>query len=175
MHFLSHPRRFRPECSALGRLLSLALILFGTWLLWSGVYQPLIIVFGVASSLFVVWLAARMGVADAEGNPVHLIPRLILYVPWLVWAIIKANIDVAGRILRPSLPISPRMVKIKATQKDDLGRVVYANSITLTPGTVTVDLQGDELTVHALTAEAEADLLTGDMDGRVTRLQGTGG
>lgn len=158
----------------MGRLVSLALILFGTWLLWSGVYQPLIVGFGVASSLFVVWLARRMGICDAEGNPAHLIPRLILYVPWLVWAIIKSNIDVARRILQPSLPISPRLVKIKATQKDDLGRVIYANSITLTPGTVTVDVQGDELTIHALTAEAEADLLTGDMDRRVTGLQGAG-
>ncbi|MEC8990027.1 MAG: Na+/H+ antiporter subunit E [Candidatus Latescibacterota bacterium] len=159
----------------MSRLFSLVIILFGTWLLWSGIYQPLTIGFGVGSCLFVAWLASRMGIGDAEGHPVHLIPKLILYVPWLVWAIVKANIDVARRILNPRLPISPRMVKVKGTQRDDLGRAIYANSITLTPGTVTVDLQGDELTVHALTAEAEADLLTGDMDGRVTRLQGTKG
>lgn len=158
----------------MGRLLSLIVILFGTWLLWSGIYQPLTVGFGVTSCLFVAWLSARMGIADEEGVPVHLIPRLILYVPWLVWAIVKANIDVAVRILKPGLPISPRLVKIKASQQNDLGRVVYANSITLTPGTVTVDMQGDEMTIHALTAQAEADLLTGDMDRRVTRLQGAG-
>ncbi|MBT5058767.1 MAG: Na+/H+ antiporter subunit E [Gemmatimonadetes bacterium] len=159
----------------MGRLLSLIVLLFGTWLLWSGIYQPLTIGFGVVSCLFVAWLSARMGIADEEGTPIHLVPRLILYVPWLVWAIVKSNIDVARRILRPSLPISPRLVKIKASQQNDLGRVVYANSITLTPGTVTVDIEGDELTIHALTAEAEADLLTGEMDRRVTNLQGAGG
>ncbi len=158
----------------MGRLLSLIIISFGTWLLWSGIYQPLTVGFGVASCLFTAWLAARMGIIDEEGNPVHLIPGLILYVPWLVWAIIKSNIDVAARILRPGLPISPRVFKVKCSQQNDLGRVVYANSITLTPGTVTIDVEGDELTVHALTAEAEADLLTGDMDSRVTRLQDSG-
>jgi multicomponent Na+:H+ antiporter subunit E len=159
----------------LGRLLSSVVILFGTWLLWSGIYQPLTIGFGVGSCLFVAWLSARMGIVDEEGSPVHLVPRLVLYVPWLVLAVIKANLDVAVRILKPGLPISPRLVKIKASQQNDLGRVVYANSITLTPGTVTVDMQGDELTIHALTAEAEADLLTGDMDRRVTSLQSSGG
>ena len=80
--------------------------------------------------------------------------------------------DVALRILNPRLPIDPRLVRVRAGQGDDVGRVIYANSITLTPGTVTIDEQGDMLTVHALTTAAADGLLTGEMDRRVTRLEG---
>ena len=145
------------------------------WLLWSGHYTTLLIAFGAGSSLFVVLIARRMCLTDAEGHPVHLLLRLTTYVPWLIWAIVKSNIDIAVRILNPRLPISPRIIKVKASQKTDLGRVIYANSITLTPGTVTVDVEGDELTVHALTRGTAEDLETGDMDRRVTGTEGAGG
>ncbi len=104
--------------------------------------------------------------------PTHLLPRLLLYAPWLVWEVVKANIDVARRILTPSLPISPRMIKVKAGQQSDLGRVIYANSITLTPGTVSVDVEDDTILVHALTKEAADGVETGEMDRKVTRLEG---
>ena len=145
------------------------------WLLWSGHYNTLLISFGVGSSILVALIARRMQLTDAEGHPVHLLLGLATYVPWLIWAIVKSNIDIAMRILNPRLPISPRMIKVKAGQKTDLGRVIYANSITLTPGTVTVDVEGDEMTVHALTSGTAADLETGDMDRRVTRMEGEGG
>jgi len=157
----------------LGRSASLAVSLMAIWLLWSGHYTPLMISFGVLSCLFVVFIARRMYLADPEGHPIHLLPRLLLYIPWLSWAIFRANLDVALRILKPGLPIAPRMIKVKASQKTHLGLVAYANSITLTPGTVTVDLQEDgEIAVHALTREAAEDLQTGVMDRRVVQLEG---
>lgn len=82
-----------------------------------------------------------------------------------------ANIDVARRILNPKLPIAPMMIRVKASQKGDLARVIFANSITLTPGTVSVDMQGDEIAVHALTPEAAEFDETGEMDRRVSRLE----
>ena len=151
------------------------IVAMAVWLLWSGHYNTLLISFGVGSSVFVALIARRMYLTDAEGHPVHLLLRLTTYVPWLVWAIVKSNIDIAVRILNPRLPISPRVIKVKASQKTDLGRVIYANSITLTPGTVTVDVEGDELTVHALTRGTAEDLETGDMDRRVTATEGAGG
>jgi multicomponent Na+:H+ antiporter subunit E len=128
--------------------------------------------FGVASCVLVVLIARGMGIHDEEGVPVHLSLRLLLYIPWLTWAIVKANVDVALRILSPGLPIAPRMVHVRPGQKSDLGRVIYANSITLTPGTVTCDADGDGFVVHALTKEAADDLESGAMDQRVTRLEG---
>ncbi|MEC7842185.1 MAG: Na+/H+ antiporter subunit E [Candidatus Latescibacterota bacterium] len=157
----------------MGRSVSLAVSMMAIWLLWSGHYTSLIITFGALSCLLVVFIARRMHLADPEGHPTHLLPRLLLYIPWLSWAILRANMDVALRILKPGLPISPRMVKVKASQKTHLGMVAYANSITLTPGTVSVDLREDgEITVHALTLEAAEDLQAGVMDRRVVRLEG---
>ena len=80
--------------------------------------------------------------------------------------------DVALRILNPGLPISPRLVRVRAGQRTDVGRVLYANSITLTPGTVTIDTEGDTITVHALTAEAAAGVESGEMDRRASRAEG---
>lgn len=156
------------------RHILMVLIMFGVWLLWSGHYSfdyMLVLVLGIASCVLVVYMAERMDIVDEEGHPIHLLFGLLLYIPWLVVAIIKANIDVAKRVLSPSLPISPRMVRIKATQKTDITRVIFANSITLTPGTVSVDLVGDDILIHALTREAAEDVQSGDMDRRVTNLE----
>jgi multicomponent Na+:H+ antiporter subunit E len=139
--------------------------------LWSGHYTPLLLLFGVLSCGAVVTIARRMGIVDQEGVPVELPLRALLYLPWLLWEIVKSNVDIARRILTPSLPVNPRLIKIKAGQRTDIGRVIYANSITLTPGTVTVGVEGDELTIHALTKEAADALETGEMNRRVTRLE----
>ena len=147
---------------------------FAVWLLWSGHYTPLILSFGVASCVFVVLVCRRMGLLDEEGVPFHLLLRLVSYIPWLVWAIVKANIDVARIILAPSLPISPRLIRIRSSQKSDIGRVIYANSITLTPGTVTCDADEEEFVVHALTKAAADDVISGGMDRRVCQLEGIG-
>jgi len=113
-----------------------------------------------------------MEVIDQEGHPVHLTWRALLYWPWLIVEIVKANIDVAKRILIPSIGISPTMIRIKTSQTSDLGKVVYANSITLTPGTISVEIANDEILVHALSKSGAEDLLTGEMDRRVTRMVG---
>ena len=149
---------------------NLSLILIVTWLLWSGYYDnPMLVTLGVLSCIGVVAFVQRMRFVDNE----EILPlRAITYVPWLLWEIFKANVDVARRILDPKLPISPRLIKVKATQKRDLGRVIYANSITLTPGTVSVKMEDDEITVHALTREAAEGVETGVMDAKVTRLEG---
>ncbi|MFB3089274.1 MAG: Na+/H+ antiporter subunit E [Acidiferrobacterales bacterium] len=152
--------------------ISLALVLFALWLLLSGHYVPLLIGLGALSVLLVVTIALRMDVVDREGHPIHLSPKALLYWPWLGWEIVKANLDVARRILDPRLPISPTVIRLKASQKSDLGRVIYANSITLTPGTVSIDIDGEHIEVHALTREAAQALRTGDMDRRVTRFEG---
>ena len=156
----------------MGRKISLFVTLVVTWLLWSGHYTGLIITFGVLSCLLVTMIAHKMKIDDQEGHPIHLLTRLLTYIPWLFWAIVKSNVDIAIRILKPGMPISPRIIKVKASQQTDVGRVIYANSITLTPGTVSVDLDGDEILVHALTSESAVELEAGDMDRRVSKVEG---
>jgi len=153
--------------------LALLLILFGIWLLWSGQNDVLLISFGIGSCLIVTLLSRRMQIVDEEGAPLQLGLRpFTSYMPWLIKEIVIANVDVARLILHPRLPISPRMIRVRASQKGDLGRVIYANSITLTPGTVSVDIAGDEIAVHALTRKAAELEASSDMDRRVSSMEG---
>lgn len=154
------------------RTLSFFALLFLTWLLLSGLYTGLLLGLGVLSCLLVVAVCRRMQIVDLEGHPNHLIIGMLRYMPWLLWAIVKANIDVARRIVHPRRPVSPRVIRVAASQKTHLGQVVYANSITLTPGTVAIETGEGTIEVHALTREAAAEVRSGDMDGRVTALEG---
>ena len=147
-------------------------VLFAVWLLLSGHYTPFMLILGLVSCVAVIAITRRMEVIDQEGHPVHLTWRALLYWPWLMVEIVKANIDVAKRILIPSIGISPTMIRIKTSQTSDLGKVIYANSITLTPGTISVEIANDEILVHALSKSGAEDLLSGEMDRRVTRMVG---
>ena len=153
------------------RTLSLFVLLFLTWLLLSGEYTGLLLGLGALSCLVVVAVCRRMKIVDPEGHPIHLIPGMLRYIPWLLWAITKANIDVARRILHPRLPMAPRVIRVEASQKTHLGQVIYANSITLTPGTVAVETDEGVIDVHALTSESAEDVRSGAMDGRVTDME----
>ncbi len=133
------------------RAFGLGMILFGFWLLLSGHYNALLLGLGVAAAALVVYLARRMDVIDEEGLPLELGWRLLVYIPWLMKEILIAALRVARIILTPSLPISPIVARYHTSQKSDLGRALYANSITLTPGTVTMGVHGDELEIHSLT------------------------
>ena len=141
-------------------------------LLLSGHYDALLIGFGVLSCALVAAIAARMDLVDREGHPIFLISRALRYWPLLVWEIVKANWDVARRALGYGLDISPTLLRVSASQKTDLGRVIYANSITLTPGTVSIDVDGGTILVHALSRDGAAALEEGEMDRRVTRMMG---
>ena len=154
------------------RRLSLLLVLFGVWLLFSGHYSPLVIALGALSCGLVVIIAGRMRVIDAEGHPIERAWRSFGYLPWLFKEIAKANFSVARRILNPRLHINPRLIRVATSQRSGLGRVIYANSITLTPGTVSIRIEGDQILVHALDDEFAADLERGEMDRRVAYLEG---
>ncbi len=153
-------------------LLSTAAVLFGFWLLLSGFFTPLLLGAGVLSVVAVVAFVWRMEVVDHEGHPVHLGWRAVVYFPWLMWQILKSGWQVSRIILTPSLPISPTLAPTRASQKTTVGMAAFANSITLTPGTISVETGDDEILVHALTKEAMDDLQAGEMDRRVVRMEG---
>jgi multicomponent Na+:H+ antiporter subunit E len=143
---------------------SFAVILFLFWILLSGHLEPLLLGLGMASVALTVFLSRRMNVIDHESYPLHLSSKFPGFFVYLFREIVKANIDVVTRILSwRKTPISPQMIEIPQSQETDLGAVIYANSITLTPGTVTVELSKDNLTVHALSKEAASELATGAM------------
>ncbi len=154
-------------------LLSTAAVLFGFWLLLSGFYTPFMLGVGVLSVVAVVAFVWRMEVVDHEGHPVHLGWRAVVFFPWLMWQILKAGWQVSRIILTPSLPISPTLAPTRASQKTTVGMAAFANSITLTPGTISVETGDKEILVHALTEEAMAELQGGEMNRRVVRMEGT--
>ena len=156
------------------RILVTGLLLAGAWLLWSGHNDALLFAFGAGSVLLVVGLSRRMD-RVAEAPRVYTLGlRPLAYLPWLLWEIVKANLAVARLILDPSLPIAPRLVRVRALQKTPLGQTIFANSITLTPGTLSLEVEDGSVLVHALTAESAAGVLEGSMNRRVARLEGEG-
>jgi len=157
------------------RLLTLILVMFIYWLLLSGHTSSLwLIASGVFCSILVLLAGLRLGYVDEEGHPIGQVVRGLVYWPWLVKEIILSALDVTRLILHPSLPISPALVRIKASQKSAMGLTTYANSITLTPGTITarVSSRDHEITVHAISHSSAMGLADGKMDGRVTWFEG---
>lgn len=154
---------------------SLVVVLSALWLLLSGhVAETLLLGLGAASVMLTLIISGRMGVIDREGHPAHLALRGLLYWPWLIKEIVIANIDVGKAILGLTDNVRPSVFTIKASQTTDLGKTIYANSITLTPGTVTIALNDDEMTIHALTPAAAEGLAAGEMDRRVAKVEGRG-
>nr|VFJ48061.1 MAG: multisubunit sodium/proton antiporter, MrpE subunit [Candidatus Kentron sp. DK] len=152
----------------------LGLVLSALWLVLSGMFEAKLLVLGLVSVVFVTYISVRMGVAEHEGDAIHAhigLMRYYLYWIWLIGEIVKSSIDVCRLVLHPRCPISPVMVEIEGTQRTDVGRVNYANSITRTPGTVTADIRGNRFLVHALTRKAALDLEAGEMDRRVSNLE----
>jgi multicomponent Na+:H+ antiporter subunit E len=128
---------------------------------------------GVLGCSAVTALAWRMGILDDEGLPIEYWLRTALYVPWLIWQIVLANIDVAKRVWNPDLPIAPRMIRVPHKLETPYGVATYINSITLTPGTVTIDVGDGQFLVHALTKEAADDVLAGAMHDRIKAVENT--
>jgi multicomponent Na+:H+ antiporter subunit E len=154
---------------------TLFLALLASWLFWSGHFdKPFVLTLGVLSCLFCIWVCARMRIVDEEGAPVQLgIRPFTHYAPWLIKEIFKSNIDVTRIILSPKMKLQRNLIEVSATQKSVLGRVMLANSITLTPGTVSVSTKPDRILVHALSFEGAEEDLSGEMAKRICRLEET--
>lgn len=154
------------------RNILLALWLFLFWMALSGYFTAFLLGVGVLAVVLCVIVANRMGTADEEGFPIQLAGGALTYIPWLVWEIIKSGWSVTRIIINPQLPISPTMTRVYASQKSPSGVNVYALSITLTPGTVTTNVDDNVLIVHALEESGADDLEAGGMDARVSRFEG---
>ena len=150
--------------------LFILIFLFVFWLLLSGHYVALIISFGVVSALLVTYLVRRMDQVDEE--PGSFLPGIALmrYFGWLLWQVVLSNIDVARRIWHPSLPIRPTWQRLDTEVSTPLEKTLYANSITLTPGTLTTDVRDDHFMIHSLCPEGIEELRKGEMEKRIRRL-----
>jgi multicomponent Na+:H+ antiporter subunit E len=155
------------------RLLSLLAALYVFWILMSGFFTPFLLAAGLGASLAVLWIAHRMEVIDPEGHPAHLTPAALGYWPWLLGEIAKSALQVSRIILDPKLPISPALARFRPRQETTVGLATHANSITLTPGTVTIEAAPEEFLVHSITREGAAGTIDSEMDRRVRRFEGS--
>lgn len=154
------------------RISLLAIALMAVWLIWSGLFKPLLIGLGVLSVLVVLWLSRRMQLTDKAFFTLDLLPRMLGYWVWLLWEIIRSNLVVARIILTAKMPISPTLITLEMPTRGLVGQATLANSITLTPGTLTVDAHEGQLMVHCLTEAGARELENGDMGQRVLKAVG---
>lgn len=153
----------------MGYFLGLIVVLIALWTGLSGYYtlnKPLIATLGGISILLSGILAYRFDILDRESSPYARLPQLMAYWVWLVVEIFKANWVVIKACLRSNLDINPALVKVKTGCESDLARTVFANSITLTPGTVSVEVEGDKILVHALYEDSAGPGAFDEMDRR---------
>lgn len=148
-------------------LLSLFVGLALFWGVLSGHSEPLLLFLGFLSVVFALYLAWRMDVVDRESHPLHLSGRLVIYWIWLLREIVTSNWQVIKLLMSPNMPINPSVVVIRSEQSSDLGRVILANSITLTPGTVSLDVKDDQIEVHTLAPQFVEGILDGSFDRRI--------
>ena len=147
-------------------------VLFGTWIALSGHFTPFLLVAGAISAALTVAITLRMDILDRRRDFLGPIWRLPLYWLWLAGQIMLSSLIVSRKVLAPRIDIDPVLARVPSGQRSDLGKVLYANSITLTPGTVSTDVTGGEIEVHALTHAAMADLKSGEMNRRASALEG---
>lgn len=152
--------------------ISLTVVLVTLWLLLSGMWTyPIILSLGAVSVVVTVWMAHRLDLARENASLFRLLIASLKYWPWLFWQIVRSNVQVAGHIIRGNKGLSPALATVKSTQHQDIGRAIFANSITLTPGTVTIRVSDGEVFYYALTEDLITELDEGEMDRRVTRLE----
>jgi len=152
------------------RYIRSSLFIAAVWLLLSGHYTALILSFGAVSSLIVVWFMWRMDRVDEDLGVPPMRPRVLYYLLWLMWQVVLSNIDLVRRIWDPNLPIRPTWQRLDTKVTSSLAKTLYANSITLTPGTLTTNVREDHFMVHSLSPDAIEDLRKGGMEEQIQRL-----
>lgn len=149
------------------------IILFSCWVIWSGIFDAWHLTLGVISCSIVTYISSDLLFKREKfrsKDRVEVI-RFIKYIPWLIYQIILANIHVAYLVLSPKMPIQPSLITFPTKLKKGISLLTFANSITLTPGTITADIRGGGYyVVHALDRKVADDLLTGAMEDRVAHV-----
>ena len=148
------------------------IILYVNWVIWSGKFDAFHLSLGVIACLIVTFTTHDLLFKRTQFSlrDITEVFRLFAYIPWLIYQIILANIHVASLVLNPRMPIDPKMIRFKTKLKKDISLTTFANSITLTPGTITADIVDGELYIHALNQKVADDLMSGEMEKKVAHV-----
>ncbi len=153
------------------RILIAASLLLLLWVLLSGHMDILLLGLGLGSCLFVAWLVHRLALTDRNFNTMKLSLNLPRFLPWFFLEVFRSNLNVSWKILHPKLPISPNKSIVSTAHLNDTAKTTYANCITLTPGTYTLNTDDESIEVHSLTTEIAESLQQGEMKKRISALQ----
>jgi multicomponent Na+:H+ antiporter subunit E len=161
----------RPSHPHVASVVVMAVLLVAAWLLWSGLFKPLLLALGAFSCVLVLIIAQRMHLFDTDIFELRFLTRLIRFWGWLGSEIVSSSLEVTRAVLSPKLPISPTVAEFDTGCAHPVDRALLGNSITLTPGTLTLSIDGRRFTVHALTESAAREIAAGEMDRRVGELR----
>ncbi|MGI9291946.1 MAG: Na+/H+ antiporter subunit E [Gammaproteobacteria bacterium] len=153
------------------RGLVVEIILIAAWLLWSGLFTPMLLGLGVFSVLLTLYVLQRMGYFANETFAFRYSPRLLGFWAWLAKEIVISSLQVTRVVFQRNIKLDTQTIEIDATGLDALDQALLGNSITLTPGSLALDVYEDRILVHALTPEVAAALEEGEMQRRVTALR----
>ena len=155
--------------------------LYGFWIILSGRFEMKYLVMGAVCALLVTYLtqdlAAPAGTEGRSGSKTAYlysvgVGRFALYLGWLLWSVLESNLQVAYLVLHPKMPIRPGLLRLRTKLRNRTGHIMLANSITLTPGTITVDFDDGIYSVHALVPAAAQSLLDAKMQSKLERIFG---
>jgi multicomponent Na+:H+ antiporter subunit E len=152
-----------------------AILLMVFWLIMSGHYDLMHVSFGIFSVILVLGInysiRRHLFALGERSEALKLsLARLLYYVPWLLWQIIVASLQVAYVVLHPKCPIDPSLLRFKTRLANTSAKVILGNSITLTPGTITLDIEQDEFLVHSLMDISSSGIIDGTLPGEVAKL-----
>ena len=153
------------------RPLLLAMVLMAAWVLWSGFFKPLLLALGAFSTVLVVFLAYRMRLFDTAVFEWRFLLRLLRYWGWLAKEVLRSSLEVSRIVLSPRLPISPTVAEFDSRCSNETDQAILGNSITLTPGTLTLQIRDGHFVVHSLTESCAREIVGGEMDRRVAALR----
>jgi len=147
----------------------IALLIF--WFMLSGHFSVIIVTSAVIYALIAAYFTHDYFIEKISFAGIKRIFKFIAYLPWLFWEIIMANLQVAYIVLSPKMPISPELVETETDLKTDYGKTALGNSITLTPGTVTIEIENSKILVHAITKEHAQDIRNKDIEKKILRIE----
>jgi multicomponent Na+:H+ antiporter subunit E len=162
----------QPEPKKIKSFVLTTIIMFIFWLMLSWNFEPFSLIIGAICSLLVAYWSHDLLIGEPDfGITLRRYLSLAKFIPWLLWQILLANLNVVYLTLNPKDLIEPTLIRFNPDLQTDMGVVILANSITLTPGTVTIVANQQEFVVHAITQKHAESLLQGDMQAKVRDIE----
>jgi multicomponent Na+:H+ antiporter subunit E len=154
----------RPRSISPAFLFLKAMALFVFWIFLSTSFEWIHLGLGIIFSFAVAWINSGHALFVPK---FHLWPRILLYIPWLFYKVVQSSLHLSKLILHPALPIAPQLISVDSKLRHHGAIVLLGNSITLTPGTITAEVDGNKLIVHAIDEVSKEDIASRQIESKI--------